>query len=259
MRVGLFALVTVCMLSGAAAARALPPAAAEAEASYERLVNEAFAEYEAHRYEEALALFNKAHALLPNARSLRAMALAEYELRRYVACVAHLQEALASQVKPITGDLRRQTEDVLRKAEVYVARVLVQVLPTTARARITVDDAPSVPVPADAALVLQVGEHLVVVDASGFEPVHQTLVVAAGGEQTLRVVLRPISAAPERALAPSPAAAASVWHSPWLWTGVGAAVVGGVVLGVLASQGGSTTTAPGYQGNLGTLKGPSNP
>jgi hypothetical protein len=309
-----------------AAGSASQPSAATTAAGYEAAIDQALSEYQAHDFEEALAFFTKAHTLSPNARTLRGMAMAEYELRRYVASLTHLQEALASRVMPIKGALRTETEELLRKAQQYVSRVVVQVAPATANARITVDGAATV-LPADGALLLQVGERVVEVQAEGFEPERHTLVLQAGGEQQLTITLRPNSArvvvdiqpanagatvsvdgtavvlpadgalllragerileaqaqgferdrrtllvqggvdqklsvvlrpieAPKRALLEGPAPARSVWKSPWLWTGVGAVVAGGVVVALLATQSGGTTTAANYQGNVGTLQGP---
>lgn len=182
------------------------PSAASTAAGYEAAIDQALSEYQEHNFEEALALFTKAHALSPSARTLRGMAMAEYELRRYVASLMHLQEALASRVMPIKGALRTETEELLRKAQQYVSRVVVQVAPATANARITVDGAATV-LPADGALLLQVGERVVEVQAEGFEPERHNLVLQAGGEQQLAVTLRPNTARVVVAVTPATALA----------------------------------------------------
>src|SRR4051812_11159906 len=51
---------------------------------YRGLLNEAVSEYDARRYEEARALFRRAHELSPNARTLRGIGMASFELREYV-------------------------------------------------------------------------------------------------------------------------------------------------------------------------------
>lgn len=43
----------------------------------------------------------------------------------------------------------------------------------------------------------------------------------------------------------------SPWSDPWLWTGVGGAIVGGIVLGILLNSTGSTQTAEAVTGNVG--------
>jgi hypothetical protein len=313
--VGLF----TARVGAQAAARASQPSAATASADYEAIVVQGLSEYQAHHYEEALALFTKAHEASPNARTLRGMALVEFELRRYVASLTHLQQALASQVKPLTGPLRAETEALLRRAQQYVARVMVNVEPANARARILVDGAPAA-VPADGALLLQIGERVLEVQAEGFETERRNLVLQAGGDQALSVTLRPTHArvrieltprtpvaqltvdgaavmlpadgtlllrvgeravearaegfepeerlllvqggqdqtlsialrtlaAPSGALSAGPAPKRSVWKSPWLWTGVGALVVGGVVTALVATH--KPAAKPYQSGDVG--------
>jgi hypothetical protein len=257
------------LLAARAIAQVKQPSAAGVDAAYYTSVNQGLAEYEAHNYEEALSLFIKAHALNPNARTLRGMATAEYELRRYVACVQHTQQALDSQVKPLMGKLRTETEDLLRKAQQYVSRVAVELQPAMTRPHVLVDSE-AVELPADGVLVLQVGERVVEVQAEGFEPEHRKLTVLGGSEQKLSFTLHPVSAAPMTTAPPAPSAAIastaqeskaaestvaaprdqpvaqrSAWNSPWLWTGVGVVAVGAVVAVVLLSGGQSAAHPEG--------------
>ena len=53
------------------------------ESEYQRLVRQAIAEYAEHNFAEARALFARAHALEPNARTLRGLGMTAFELRSY--------------------------------------------------------------------------------------------------------------------------------------------------------------------------------
>ncbi|MEY4512912.1 MAG: hypothetical protein RLZZ450_5034 [Pseudomonadota bacterium] len=48
---------------------------------YRETIAEALIEYEAHNYLEARTLFERAHKLYPNARTLRGLAVVAFELR----------------------------------------------------------------------------------------------------------------------------------------------------------------------------------
>src|SRR5262245_36987 len=124
----------ICLLiwSLAAALSAAPLAAQDQATSevsqpdpagYRQIVDEAVSEFEAHHYEESRSLFRRAHVLHPNARTHRGLGLAEFELRNYGECIRHFEAALRSTVKPLTPDLRDDTERMLTRANGFVARV----------------------------------------------------------------------------------------------------------------------------------------
>ena len=79
---------------------AAAPATRESAESrqYTSLLEEAVSEYDARRYEEARALFRKAHDISPNARTLRGIGMASFELREYVEALRALEGALAASV-----------------------------------------------------------------------------------------------------------------------------------------------------------------
>lgn len=177
-------------------------------------------EFTAHNYEESRSLFRRAHVLYPNARTHRGLGLAEFELRNYGECIRHLEAALRSQVKPLTPELRDDTERMLTRANNFVARVVLNVKPDVSR---VVVDGVSLDVAADKALMLQIGEHTVEVQAPGFIAERRKLSVQGGEQNTLNVVLSRSSAP-----ASAPLKARRSWYkSPWLWTAVGVVVVGG--------------------------------
>ena len=113
-----------------------------ASEAYEGLVTRAVAEFEARNFAEARALFLQAHELRPTARTLRGIGVTEFELRNYVDSVARLEEALASKVRPLEGELRAQTEASLERARAFVGRIDVKVTPKDASVRVLVDGVP---------------------------------------------------------------------------------------------------------------------
>ena len=91
-------------------APAAPASGASADlepAGYRDTVERAVLEFAAGHFEESRALFARAHALFPNARTLRGLGMAEFELRNYVIAIEHLEAALANQARPLDEDLRR--------------------------------------------------------------------------------------------------------------------------------------------------------
>lgn len=270
---GIGAGLVLLVLTSVGPGRVVAQTTAQPATSYDATIERALSEYDAQNFEEALALFIKAHALSPNARTLRGMAMTEYELRRYVECITHAQQAIDSQQKPLTVWLRAQTQELLRNAQQYVSRVAVQIEPATASASVMVDGVATA-LAADGSLTLQIGEHFVEVRAAGFESARRKLVLQGGDDQMLSFTLEAVPTAPTAAepappvvapaLAIAPVAAprdaraaevpqtrplaapqrddpdstGSVWTSPWLWTGVGVLGVGiaVVVVAVAASN-----------------------
>jgi len=241
----------------AAGSSALPARAQEASepAEYRSTIREALAEYNARNFPEARALFEEAHRLLPNARTLRGLGMTAFELRSYRESVHFLQAALAAQAKPLEGSLRLETERLLRRAERFVAKLTLTLEPSDAR--VQVDGAP-VEVEPGQPLLLEIGAHTIEFSAEGYAPETRTLNVQRRENESWSIVLQrlpepppvvttvPTPAetaesalaieAPEDASAPidsAPSARRPLRKNPWLWTGVGAVVVAGVVTAVV--------------------------
>jgi tetratricopeptide (TPR) repeat protein len=219
---------------------------------YQALIDRAVTEYEAHNFAEARALFTDAHAVNPNARTLRGLGMVAFELKDYPESITRLDAALASRVKPLDGDLRKQTEELLARANAFVARYELDIKPALASSRIIVDGVP-LEIATGQALTLAVGEHVLEVQAPGYQEEKRALNVTGGEAQRIVIELQPIQAAPALATSAQPARREqSVWNSPWLWTGVGAVVAGGVVAAVLLSSGGTKPIAP-ISGDIGGI------
>ena len=229
---------------------------------YDELIAQAVREFDTRNFAEARALFSKAHALRPNARTLRGIGITEFELRNYVDSVARLEEALASPVRPLEGELRAQTEASLARARTFVGRVELQTLPAQAAARVKVDGAEVERAP-DRALTLAIGEHVVAVEANGYAEATRALSIKGGEQLRLTIELQALGSRPAPALATRSVAhererdadgGDSVWSSPWLWTAVGVVRVGGAVTSVLllndGDDGGAPSPLPGDIGGV---------
>ena len=176
----LVALLLLTTLPQLAFAQAEPP-------GYREAIDEAIAEYAAARYPEARALFTRAHALQPSARTLRGLGMTEFELRNYVEADRMLQEALTSAVRPLDGELRTATEALLARARGFIGRFAVSLTPP--ELQLTVDGAPA-RIEADRTLALTVGDHALHAKADGYVPISHTLRVNGGESLALNIALQ---------------------------------------------------------------------
>lgn len=161
-----------------------PVAQAEEPAGYRLLVSEAVREFGARHFAEARGLFSRAHALFPNARTLRGLGATEFELRNYRECVMYLERALEMPVRSLDQDLRERTEKLLTRARGFVGRLELTVLPATTTAVID-----GVPVHGAKEILLDVGDHELEFHAPGYLPEKRRLHVHGGDSRTLRIAL----------------------------------------------------------------------
>jgi hypothetical protein len=229
-------------------ALATPRAAAQATPEgYTQLVEQGLAEYDAQNFFEARSLFTRAHALYPNARTLRGLGVVELSLRNYDVAADLLSRALESNERPLYGELRKATQALFERARSFLATVTLQIEPASG-ARVLVDgelSAWSDGTP----LVLKVGDHVIEVRAEGYEPERRTLRIQGGESLQVAFVLQANEEAAmkgatqpaEEATRPRPsqtmtATATASKHSagvwPWIVVGSGAAllVTGGVLV-----------------------------
>jgi hypothetical protein len=246
------ALFALCVASSTGPVHAAPPerngdseSAAKEPAEYKRAVARAVREFDAGNYPEARSLFTRAHELYPNARTYLGLGLVAFELRNYGTCVENLEIALDSSVKPLNEQLRKSAQDVLGKARGMIAQLNLEVSPNAAR--VLLDGVP-VALAEGQALILEVGDHVVEVQASGYLSERRSLSIVGGEKLQVSVVMRQAEAPPspdetaQAAPAPPPREQDDRaqekprrWYkSPWLWVGVSVAVVaGGVTAGLL--------------------------
>ena len=229
----LFVLVTV--LSANAYAVASAQTESDAPAGYRALIEAGLKEYHARHFVEARALFLQAHTLSPNARTLRVLGMAEFEMRRYPQSLEYIEAALASTVHPLDAELREQMLDLQRRALAFVGRIHIELQP--AAAEILLDDV-VIPLPSSGVLILQAGEHTLEFRAPpAYRSEKRRLDIHGAEKLTLPIALErallpqqaeseppPIKSKPkfEVERKPEPASVA-----PWLWaSGIGLVVVG---------------------------------
>ena len=231
---------------------------------YRALIDEAVSEYEAGNFEESRALFGQAHALMPSARTLRGLGMAEFELRNYTSSAGYLEQALASRSRPLDGELREKTEVLLERANRFIGRFTLDLEPRSADIELDGDPAD---LDAQRTLVLAAGDHTLEVTAPGRAAARRTLRVRGGELQTLRIVLPELAAvAPSAATLPAQSQGraeltadtddgGSVFESPWFWVALSAVVVGGAVAVGVVAFGSEDKTAAAYRGDSNVLLG----
>lgn len=176
-------------------------ARADAESKeYRTLVSAGLEEYDLGHFQEALSLFEKAHRLQPNARTLRGMGMAAYQARKYVIATGYLRAALTDARKPLTPQFRREVSDALDSCEGFVSTFVLDVVPTNAT--LIIDGEPFT-LGADGKLALDPGEHEIVASAPDYKTESRRLTATAGRSGQASLHLEPlISSAPVVASAP---------------------------------------------------------
>lgn len=261
----LFAVLSLALGVRVAGAQSSSPPLAPAQASpgepptYRAVVDEAKREYDRGNFSESRALFAKAITLYPNAKALRGKGMTEFELRNYGDCVASLEQALSSTVRPLDGELRSETERLLDRARSFVARVQIAVDPGAAA--VLIDGVP-IQLNSTRTLVVESGPHTFEFRADGYAPRKVVKKFIGGEEETVNIVL-PRDNAP-RASMPLPVGPLPIvpsddrrplYKNPWLWGGVAvvAAIATGMAVGM--SHGGSGgTTPPPVKDPFATMK-----
>ncbi len=211
-------------------------------AGYRAAIDTALQEVEYGNFEEAREQFARAHALFPNARTLRGLGIAEFELRHYVVAVQHLEQSLASSVKPIEGRMRDETESLLARAKAYIGELRLSVEPT--HATLLIDGARSSAVSSQP-IRLDVGEHVLEFRADGFASERRHVTVRGGTAGILSVQLAALGgplagradangASHGQPLERPRSEQQPVYKRWWLWTIVGVVVAGAVTGTVIA-------------------------
>ena len=217
---------------------------------YEAAIDIAFQEYKLGNYAEARSRFLDAHRIYPNARTLRALGIVAYELRNYVSSILYLEQALSSSERPLTPRLRAETEQLLKKAQGYVARYTVSLRPRDAA--ILIDGSEAEP-DEDGALVLEVGDHVLEAVAPGHRSLKRVLRVVGGADESISMMLVPLeSSSPGTSPRSGERVDVPLRKRWWLWTTLSAVVLGGVATGLsLALRDPGERTPNG--GTLGTV------
>ncbi|HTU62438.1 MAG TPA: hypothetical protein VMF89_28455, partial [Polyangiales bacterium] len=178
----------LCSLLGAPPSTAHAEEPSSAPPGYAEAINQAIAELEANNLPEAKEEFRRAHAIYPNARTLRGMGMVEFELRNYSVSVRMLEAALASQVKPLEGKLLTETDNLLERARRYLGEVVIKLEPSGAALRVD-----GVKVREAGALRLEVGQHVIEADAPGYASERREIRIDGGERSEVALSLRSLS------------------------------------------------------------------
>ena len=204
-------------------------------AGYRAAIDAAVQEHELNHFAESREHFAQAHALLPNARTLRGLGVADFELRHYVDAVRELEAALAAPAKRLQVSLRADTEALLARARGYVGETQLSLDPPDATLR--VDGVPT-SLGAEARLMLEVGDHELEISASG--RVTQRRTVRVQGQQTseLHVTLPTLEAAAAPTTSTTPKAPSRPRRrvATWILGGLTVALTGTVIGLVVAVE-----------------------
>jgi tetratricopeptide (TPR) repeat protein len=233
------AVLTLSLLAGGGSARAQAQEEADVTASsaeYKELVRQALQQYTLGRWSESRVFFLKAHALSPNARTLRGLALVCYESRHYVEAIEYAEQSLTSTAQPLAPQMRTELEQLVGQARSFVGRARVVTRPEQAELRV---DGKLVKPGADGTIMLDPGEHELVAAAPGHELVSRTIAIDSGDE--VRFDLALAQRVDKTAPTPSDSEAAPgsdagpidmAALAPWLVIGASAAfvVAGGILL-----------------------------
>jgi hypothetical protein len=183
----LAACVALCLLAPLSLAAQDKPAP-DKHAQYRELIEKALQEYALGHWPEARVFFSDAHAIWPNARTLRGLGMTCYEGRSYVEAIGFLEQALASKTQPLTAKLANEAHGILTQAKRFVSSAYIGTSPE--HSELTLDDQP-VKLRADGAVLLNPGEHILQVASPGYRTERRTLHAEAGRELHVQVDLRP--------------------------------------------------------------------
>jgi hypothetical protein len=181
---------------------AAPCRAQEADnAAYRQAIDDATESYSNGMFDEALASFREAHRLNPSARTWRGLGMTNFEQRRYTKAFTALRKALDDPRKPLTDEQRSEAQALLNRAANYIGSFTLHITPATATLEVD-----GFPVELEAGvLLLDLGEHQLVLRAKDHATRSLKLVVEGGERVTLPIVLDrlvPLVAAPTTAVLP---------------------------------------------------------
>ncbi len=228
------------LLLGAAPAVAQQPLG-ERDPEYRQLIDQAVDEFQRSNWGEAAGLFEQAHRIHPNARTLRGMGIAAFEARRYTRALEHLRAALQWKQDPLSAAHRKQVEQIIARAERYVAEITIDVEPDFAQ--VTVNGAAVAAIEGTHRTQVDPGAVVVRASAEGYQPATRELHIVSGAREQLTLQLQsqvvaleaPPQTAAEQAATRTQAAPArddGPQFGAWKWIALGAGGLGLVAGGV---------------------------
>jgi tetratricopeptide (TPR) repeat protein len=175
-----------CITGVAAAHAQQTPIGGATPRSYDGVIAEAVHEFDAHRVIEARRLFEQAHALNPNARTLRALGKCAYELKHYVQALSELQAAIADKRKPLTSPQRHEVLDLIDEVEHHVGTLALEIEPGDAVLSV---DGREVH---DRDVTLDGGDHTLVASTAGYRTTELKVTVVGERTTPVRIQLLPV-------------------------------------------------------------------
>ncbi|HZL20196.1 MAG TPA: hypothetical protein VFG23_20860 [Polyangia bacterium] len=193
--------------------------------------------------EQALALFQRAHAMAPSPRTFGQMGLVETSLKRWVDANLHLTVSLTSPDDGWVVKNRAFLEQALATTKQHIGDLVVS---GPADVEVFVDGKSVGTLPAIPPIHLGEGQVHVSATAPGFKPFDQMVLIRVGVRVQIAITLRPIAveqAAPVASsvetngaspttLAPSPISSRNTWHT-WAGASLAVAGAGGLTWGIV--------------------------
>ncbi len=186
--------------------------------------------------EQALEMFQRAHALAPSPRTLGQMGLVETSLEHWLDAETHLTASLAMPDDAWVRKNRAFLDQALSVSQGHIGELVITGPAGTA---IVVDGRPAGTLP-DLQPVRRVeGNAAVIANGPGFREFSKTVTIAGGAKVALAIVLDPVEQRPAVALAaPAPLPASAPFLAPderhrsaWrTWTGTGLVAAGAGLL-----------------------------
>jgi tetratricopeptide (TPR) repeat protein len=209
-------------------ARPTKEAREEARARFNRGV-ELFEEQE---YERALVEFERAYSLAPSVGVLYNLAQVNAQLHRYSKAIPLYERYLSEGGADLDEARVAEVERALAEARGRTAKLLVRV--DQPAAEITLDDQPFATSPMAKAVMVDSGQHRIVVAKSGFRAATRTISLAGGDNSTIDLALE--REAGERTVIVEKTSRAPIWIA---WGATGALAIGTTVFGIAALNAGS--------------------
>lgn len=209
--------------------------------AYLALIREAVAESGRGNHAEARALFERAHSIRPNARTLRGLGITAFELKRYAQARRDLQAAMSDARQPLTEAQRAEAGELIARAESYLGTVKIKLTPGQAELYL---DGHRVQ---ERSLVLDIGEYRLSAHAPGFHDAEWRVIVEGAKKIDIELALQAVVLVPTRdvrdgawkpervSTAPRPPSDAddSMFQRWWFWVAVGVVAAAGTTAAVV--------------------------
>lgn len=178
-------IVFLALFTVTSAASAQPTAEERAREHFERGLEQ----YDAGFYPAALAEFDAAYALSPNAAILYNLGRVHAQLGDWVKALGAYERFLASDERE-TRRRRREVERLVEEVRRRVGRLWIETNVEGAVVAIAGSDAATTPLAQ--AILVNAGEVTIAARATGHDTATQTISIAGGEERTVRLELRPL-------------------------------------------------------------------